>query len=297
MKLEEIKNEYVGSDGTKTKIIPLGDIGSEKFALSAKDRLGHGELYVIINDEWDYGYDGLDEGSIYGISERDLALFNAYNYLEDGMEMVGYGENIKYEEEGYDYFCYDKEKGDFNKFIEENSLRFHDKIIHARYDVIYARRKKAEENPELVIELGKQYIRRDGRIYEPVEHNTDVDKISMGYIFKTKDPVHGDYVSYTKNGKFLQGVAISESDLIEEYIKPNTININGYEVPEPVREPLKNGKEYYAASPHTRGKPYLYKWVNCEFDKHALKNGLIHKNKKAVKKHNRALMSFTKLKK
>ena len=150
-----------------------------------------------------------------------------------------------------------------------------------------------------MIEEGKQYVMRNGKKSEPVLKNDNTHELSMGLLFKTKatDDYHSPFIKHRINGKCELFWIETAFDLIAEYIPPNTININGYDVPEPVREPLKNGKEYYAASPHTRGKPYLYKWEDCEFDKHALKNGLIHKNKKAVKKHNRALMSFTKLNK
>lgn len=77
--------------------------------------------------------------------------------------------------------------------------------------------------------------------------------------------------------------------------KPKTILINGFEVPEPVREPLKDGQEYWLADTSTsngsttygcmwRGDGYDYKWLDA---------GLIHLTKEAAQIHIDALLSFT----
>ena len=73
--------------------------------------------------------------------------------------------------------------------------------------------------------------------------------------------------------------------------KPKVILINGHEVPEPHRTPLKNGEEYWALS--------LFRNVTCThwqddgIDNHFLKNGFIHLTKDAAEKHFNALKSFT----
>ena len=281
MKLEEIKNEYVGSDGTKTKIVPIGN-GSPELGRILTERLGVAKIFLRFRGKWRGGGNGRNKNSDYGLPEKDLALFNAYNHLEAGMEMVGYGDNTTGDRR-YEYFNFDVENEKFPLTDAHDFIK--------RENLIYARRKKEEEKPELVIEVGKRYVTRGGKKTEPIKLNSDP-------YFSFITLVDNQYRSYLPNGDYYGHHVKSEFDLISEYTPPaNTININGYEVPEPVREPLKNGKDYYAASPHTRGKPYLYKWVNCEFDKHALKNGLIHLSKKAVKKHDKALRSFTKLNK
>ncbi len=74
-----------------------------------------------------------------------------------------------------------------------------------------------------------------------------------------------------------------------------TININGFDVPEPCREPLEYGTEYYKVS-LSFNKYNRYVWGGDEIDHYHLSNGLIHLTKKAAKKHSKALRSFTKTK-
>ena len=73
--------------------------------------------------------------------------------------------------------------------------------------------------------------------------------------------------------------------------KPKTILINGHEVPEPHRTPLKDGEEYWALS-LIRGATSAH-WQDDGIDNHYLKNGFIHLTKEAAEKHFNALKSFT----
>ena len=75
-----------------------------------------------------------------------------------------------------------------------------------------------------------------------------------------------------------------------------TININGYEVPEPFRGALKVGDAFYVADPTSEDVTYRHTWDGDDWDHLILKNGLIHISKKAAKKHSKALKSFTKSK-
>ncbi|PJK01481.1 hypothetical protein CO615_04175 [Lysobacteraceae bacterium NML75-0749] len=75
--------------------------------------------------------------------------------------------------------------------------------------------------------------------------------------------------------------------------KPRTININGHEVPEPIREPPKYNSPYYM--PEFK-YPELYErffWEGDHTDMHRLKSGLMHLTKDAAIAHARALLSFT----
>lgn len=74
-----------------------------------------------------------------------------------------------------------------------------------------------------------------------------------------------------------------------------TININGFDVPEPCREPLDYGTSYYIAELSLANTIKLV-WCGDPLDYHHLKNGMIHLNKKAAKVHSKALRSFTKIK-
>ena len=73
--------------------------------------------------------------------------------------------------------------------------------------------------------------------------------------------------------------------------KPRTILINGHEVPEPQRTPLKYGEEYWTLS-LVCGATSL-RWEDDYTDFVYLKNGFVHLTKEAAEKHFNALKSFT----
>lgn len=76
--------------------------------------------------------------------------------------------------------------------------------------------------------------------------------------------------------------------------KPRTITINGYEVPEPVREPLLVGALYWHFDPMEANGLNDNTWNDEAFDAALLKNGFIHLDREAAKAHAEALLSFTK---
>jgi hypothetical protein len=79
--------------------------------------------------------------------------------------------------------------------------------------------------------------------------------------------------------------------------KPKTININGFEVPEPERKALKNGTFYYFPSFHYEHYIFLTAiWDSHESNLARLKNGLVHLTQEAAIQHAQALLSFTKAK-
>ena len=73
--------------------------------------------------------------------------------------------------------------------------------------------------------------------------------------------------------------------------KPRTININGFEVPEPVREPLEDGDIYYLIS--FADDIYEMEWRGHESGKRWLNLGIIHLTREAAELHAKALLSFT----
>ena len=73
--------------------------------------------------------------------------------------------------------------------------------------------------------------------------------------------------------------------------KPKTIWINGYEVPEPHRVPLKEGEEYWVIS-LARGTAIL-RWCDDDVDTSYLENGFVHLTEEAAEKHFEAIKSFT----
>ena len=76
--------------------------------------------------------------------------------------------------------------------------------------------------------------------------------------------------------------------------EPKTIRIGEYDVPEPVREPLEDDKEYWGVDPMAEELAWKYKWHNALFCNLRLRRGLIHLTKEAAVIHAKALLSLTK---
>ena len=77
--------------------------------------------------------------------------------------------------------------------------------------------------------------------------------------------------------------------------KPRTITINGYEVPEPVREPLEEGQVYWVVHPfEDQGFRQTFWDFPDGVDRIALGHGLVHLTEEAARTHAEALLSFTK---
>lgn len=78
--------------------------------------------------------------------------------------------------------------------------------------------------------------------------------------------------------------------------KPRTVNINGFEVPEPVRSPLEKKQKYYIPVINLLLKPCdNHVWGGDGFDECFLNRGLIHLTEEAAIKHAEALLSFTRI--
>jgi len=76
--------------------------------------------------------------------------------------------------------------------------------------------------------------------------------------------------------------------------KIKTININGFDVPEPIREVPRVGTTYYYAN--TVAILYLNKpltWAGNAVDMELLRRGVCHLTKEAAEIHAKALVSFT----
>lgn len=74
-------------------------------------------------------------------------------------------------------------------------------------------------------------------------------------------------------------------------LKPRTININGFEVPEPLRNIPPCGTEYFLID---FLKVNDMTWTNYDDELNWLKAGLIHLTRENAEKHLEALLSFTK---
>lgn len=77
----------------------------------------------------------------------------------------------------------------------------------------------------------------------------------------------------------------------EYRLKPRFIDINGHQVPDPVREPLQTGQEYWVADVAKWDDEWC--WNDDNRDNLWLERGLIHLTKEAADIHIAALLSFT----
>ena len=77
--------------------------------------------------------------------------------------------------------------------------------------------------------------------------------------------------------------------------KPQTININGYEVPEPYRGEMKEGQQYYPVDPQAFLFQYWTTWCDDSMDRRCKDRGFIHLTEEAAALHGKALASFTDL--
>ena len=84
----------------------------------------------------------------------------------------------------------------------------------------------------------------------------------------------------------------------EYRLKPKTITINGFEVPEPLRVMPGYGDKYYYPniSLGIVGTIECTSWQNTNLDNQLFNNGLIHLEHESAKAHIEALLSFTKIK-
>lgn len=76
-------------------------------------------------------------------------------------------------------------------------------------------------------------------------------------------------------------------------IKKRTINVNGFEVPEPERKPLKLNQTYYITD-LTELCQSDFTWEDDFYDNKWLKAGMIHLSQENAILHANALLSFTK---
>ena len=76
-------------------------------------------------------------------------------------------------------------------------------------------------------------------------------------------------------------------------IKPKTIRIGEYDVPEPMREMPARGTTYYVVDTVTPDSPRKYNWVCDTADIVWFNRGIIHSTKDAAVLHAKALLSLT----
>ena len=75
-------------------------------------------------------------------------------------------------------------------------------------------------------------------------------------------------------------------------IKPRTITVNGFEVPEPMREAPVVGVEYYLVDVSNDRMAAAYLWRNHTADKCWLSRGICHYTKEAAIAHAKAMLGI-----
>ena len=103
---------------------------------------------------------------------------------------------------------------------------------------------------------------------------------------------------YSKTfGRWIDCHAVAPSwyEQTEYRRKPQTININGHEVPKPYRGEMCEGQIYYIPLLGLGSKFMRASWCHKDYDQNHITAGLVHLNKEAAIIHAEALESFTKL--
>ena len=76
-------------------------------------------------------------------------------------------------------------------------------------------------------------------------------------------------------------------------IKPHTIRIGEYDVPEPCREPLEKGDLFWLATLDEESPLQGYTWREYRIDTICLSRGIVHRTQEAADLHSKALISLT----
>lgn len=117
-------------------------------------------------------------------------------------------------------------------------------------------------------------------------YDTGID-IPTPVIVKFKNS--NDFHQYNRKGEFFPGDSDNTHDL---YMKPKTITVNGFEVPEPESEKPDHGQVYFVADPLETKLFRSKKWLGIRFDYKALRRGLIHLDKESAIAHSNAMMGI-----
>lgn len=106
---------------------------------------------------------------------------------------------------------------------------------------------------------------------------------------------HINYAGFHCVAGYLSNL-VTDSCKWEVRRKPRMININGIEVPEPMREAPEIGTQYWIATVIDT-EPGIYAWREDVIDRLWLSLGVCHLTKEAAEMHRKALLSFTEVKK
>ena len=100
--------------------------------------------------------------------------------------------------------------------------------------------------------------------------------------------IGGDIFLFQKNGAFVHSQFQDQTDLF--MAPPPMRSINGYEYPEPVREPLEVGQSYWVVDPYAKLTVTSMKWIGGSEDMRLSQRSLIHLTREAAEAHARAII-------
>ena len=108
------------------------------------------------------------------------------------------------------------------------------------------------------------------------------------YGWQGRTPSHSEWFECTHTPLWCAG-----SEYRRKPTPPATININGFEVPEPLRKEPNYGDEYYTLGALNQNRKFL--WQGTALDVRRLQLGLVHLTAEPAMIHTKALVSFTAL--
>lgn len=137
-------------------------------------------------------------------------------------------------------------------------------------------------------------------LHVPVVRDKNGEEIKVGDEVWCQFPEGGPVIRLTiadfANGYVVSPNGTSYGLACISKAKPQAfININGFKVPEPMREVPGNGTRYYVVD-LCGGGPSLYRWDGGEIDREWLALGILHFTKEAAVAHRDALLSLTQAK-
>lgn len=106
--------------------------------------------------------------------------------------------------------------------------------------------------------------------------------------FKVTGIINGDWETFTEDGSYRTDIE-SKYDL---YMKQKTRTINGFEVPEPVRDPLEDGQEYFVSDLSLNDMFFDSCWDGGDIDFRRLERGLIHLDEESAIANANAMMGI-----
>lgn len=141
---------------------------------------------------------------------------------------------------------------------------------------------------------GKLVCTRDGRkvrllCFDAKSNNYPI----VGLILSSWGNVE-ECKTWTSEGAYYIESVGSKETYNDLFMVEETIEINGYKVPEPETEDPDYGTTYFVVMLDKLDIVKAQNWDGCSYDKWVLDRGLVHLTKRAALKHAKALLSFSK---